>query len=318
MSKLIQVKIKRIKYGGDSVGDDIKLEAVCLDKFFSFSKQLKCGSETDLDIDIGTFFSDNKTFNLPLELKIIEQDLIFNDVGNKSLNLKIDLSTNVKKTEICKIEVQELHNFISKNKAIFDITIVIEVTDTILFIDYSGDGWIKVLDKESGRKISLPCYLKVQLKNHDNDRQYFKILEGGYKNKLASIKFKKNNQSYLLGKNPQINQASIIYSISKKIVQFNNKIYKVTDYPDNPWNEGVYDIEIPDAPHESGRYYSKAKLAKTWFRIGHSGERYFHPGTRSLGCITLTEIEKWDELCKILLKSRKGDGISVGTLKIVD
>lgn len=52
----------------------------------------------------------------------------------------------------------------------------------------------------------------------------------------------------------------------------------------------LYDIEIPDYPHLGGaRYEKEAPRAKTWFRIGHRGDRYLHTGGRSLGCITIIE-----------------------------
>ena len=54
-----------------------------------------------------------------------------------------------------------------------------------------------------------------------------------------------------------------------------------------------------------------------WFRIGHSGDRYVHTGTVSAGCLSMNEIKKWDNLCIKMLKTRKGDGVSVGTLKVI-
>ncbi|MFY9462917.1 MAG: hypothetical protein WAP52_01890 [Candidatus Sungiibacteriota bacterium] len=77
---------------------------------------------------------------------------------------------------------------------------------------------------------------------------------------------------------------------------------------------------MPDAPHWGGEpYLDRAKLAKVWFKVSHRDDkRYLHPGARTAGCITLTEISRWDELCKILLKARKGDGRSVGVVEITD
>lgn len=81
----------------------------------------------------------------------------------------------------------------------------------------------------------------------------------------------------------------------------------------------MYDIEIPDYPHSGGaRYEKQAPRAKTWFRIGHNGERYLHTGGYSLGCITITEIIRWVEIYNKLIKARKGDSISVGILEVID
>ncbi|MFH0854773.1 MAG: hypothetical protein V1891_04780 [bacterium] len=72
--------------------------------------------------DVGTFFADGASFTLPVNIKIIERDLIFNDVGSKKVNLKIDLKNDSLQSSIYKIEVQELRNFKSKKKAIFEVT----------------------------------------------------------------------------------------------------------------------------------------------------------------------------------------------------
>ena len=76
---------------------------------------------------------------------------------------------------------------------------------------------------------------------------------------------------------------------------------------------------MPDASHLGGvAYMDKARLAKIWFRIGHSGSRYLHTGRVSLGCLTITEVKKWDALCETLLKARKDDSMSVGILEVSD
>jgi hypothetical protein len=156
------------------------------------------------------------------------------------------------------------------------------------------------------------------LEKNDSDRQYFKILEGIRRGEKASVKYKEDGQSYLMDENFQTKPVHLIYSISKKTVSFNDKTYKAVDYPGSLWEKGIYDIEIPDAPHGGGRYYPGASKATIWFRIGHSGDHYLHIGARSLGCVTLTEVNRWDDFCNALLKARKGDGMSVGVIKVVD
>ena len=94
---------------------------------------------------------------------------------------------------------------------------------------------------------------------------------------------------------------------------------KSIDYKNSPWEKGLYDIEIPDYPHLVGaRYEKQAPRAKTWFRIGHNGEKYLHTGGRSLGCITVTKNTRWAEIYNALIKARKGDSVSVGILEVID
>lgn len=70
MLKQIQLKISKIKYSGDSVGDDIRIEVECLDKFIGLNKKVKCGSEKDINEIVGTFFADGMSFTLPVNTKI--------------------------------------------------------------------------------------------------------------------------------------------------------------------------------------------------------------------------------------------------------
>jgi glycerol-3-phosphate dehydrogenase len=56
----------------------------------------------------------------------------------------------------------------------------------------------------------------------------------------------------------------------------------------------------------------------TWFRIWHGGERYLHTGSRSLGCITIVDTERWMEICNTLIKALKGDFMSVGVIEVID
>ncbi|MFH0854369.1 MAG: hypothetical protein V1891_02665, partial [bacterium] len=73
---------------------------------------------------------------------IIERDLIFNDVGNKKVNLKVDLKSDSPQSSVCKIEVQELRNFISKKKSIFEVTMEALVSDAIGYVKETDDGWL--------------------------------------------------------------------------------------------------------------------------------------------------------------------------------
>lgn len=100
-------------------------------------------------------------------------------------------------------------------------------------------------------------------------------------------------------------------------------MYQVKDYPNDPepWRKGLHNIEIADYSHDLGKpYLHRASLALVWFRVSHHSdkERYLHVGAISEGCVTLTEIERWDGLCKILLKARRGDGRNIGVVEVVE
>lgn len=85
----------------------------------------------------------------------------------------------------------------------------------------------------------------------------------------------------------------------------------------NPIPAGTWDIEIPDEFHDLGLGYSSAsRFATTWFRIGHSGDRFLHPGSVTLGCATVTDVSAWTDIYNYLIFARKGDFRSVGQMEV--
>lgn len=320
---MVRYICSKIKYIGDSIGDDIQIQIACLEKSVSLNKRIKNGTELVLNVEVGQFFTDSTLFTLSTLIKIIEKDAVFNDVGVKGFDIKIDLDSNLPQSSAHIVEVSELSAALSKRKAIFEITMVVVVSDAILYVSYERGkgGWTDVIREIDQTRISLPSYTQVQLEGQNTKRQYFIAREGVLKGTKASIKIASDGVPYLQPVSYFTDPVYLTYSLSTYEVRLGSAVYVSKNYPDDPkpWKKGVYDIEIPDAPHLGGLYYlATAKLAKVWFRIGHTGDRYLHIGTHSKGCVTLIEVGRWDELCRILLKARKGDGQSVGVLEIID
>ena len=85
----------------------------------------------------------------------------------------------------------------------------------------------------------------------------------------------------------------------------------------NPVPNGTHALEIPYEPHILGETYeNSAKFSKTWFRIGDSGDRFLHPGLISAGCVTVTDIKKWDSIYDYLINSRS-DKKNVGEIEVI-
>ena len=140
-----------------------------------------------------------------------------------------------------------------------------------------------------------------------------------YRGTLVSAKLPNDGSSNLVSGIRHERMARASYSVSKKTFAVGGRTYATVDYKDAPWRKGLYDIEIPDYPHALGaRYEKEAPRAKTWFRIGHGGDRYLHAGGRSLGCITVVETKRWMGIYNALIKARKGDFMSVGVLEVID
>lgn len=191
-----------------------------------------------------------------------------------------------------------------------------------------GDAKIKTT---SGQEIQVSRLPSERMFDSSNDsvgqeRDFFTVLEGPseYRGKAASVKVLRGGRSCLGPFPTYAGAASLVFEYEKNhqgligtVSWPGGKVAAITD-PSNPTPPGLYAIELPDFPHDIGvQYLHRSKNATIWFRIGHSGDRYLHPGMITEGCCTVTEIEKWNRLYQYLILSRKGDGQSVGTIKIV-
>ncbi|MGK5091089.1 hypothetical protein WDW89_03615 [Deltaproteobacteria bacterium TL4] len=318
MNKIVVLKLVGLKYSGDSIGSDLRIEIEAINHFVGINKKLSKGKSVALNQEIGQFLTNQSSFSLPVHICIIERDPIFNDVGTLQIIIKVDLNASSPQRNTHQIEVEEFGGLFSKHIAVFHVTLEILVLQATRYISGVSHGWLQVrLDDDRSRE-SLPANLKIEIYHIDHKREYFTILEGPYRGKKASVGFKKDGSSHLSMDNPQTGPVRLIYSISKKTLSFNGKTYLAKDYPSSPWKKGLYDIEIPDFPHPGGRNYPEVHYALSWFRVGHEGDRYIHTGRASLGCITILERDRWDDLYRNLIKARKGDGISIGTLQVVE
>jgi len=323
MLKSTQLKFLNVKYTGDSVGDDIRVEINAIGKFLRVDKRIKVNTTAEINREVGRFETDQKSLKFNVQIVIIEKDLLFNDIGKVDLEIKVD-ATEIQPQQFSrKIIIKETRSIFGKiwgNKtAIFEITLEAKVFDALMCVPMTGDGWFQVVLEKNNKTVSLPSFLQIKPEGIVRGRERLVILEGAYRGEKATAKLLPNGSSYFIPIVKYEPVAIAKYSISQKIFTFNGKEYKATDHPNTPWKKGIYDIEIPSSPHRvSPDYLRKAKLAKVWFLVGHAGERFLHTGTRSLGCMTIIELDIWDKLCETLLKSRKGDFMSVGIVEVID
>ena len=323
MLKSIQLKLLKVKYSGDSVGRDIHVEIEVLGKFLRVDKRIEPSTTTEINREVGRFETDRGLFQAEVFITVIEKDFLFNDVGNTNGSVKINTTLSKPQQFVFEVQIRESRSifdkFWGKASAVFEITLEVETSEAIRYVPDEGDGWLKVVLEDKYSEESLPAYLKVKVDRADAKREYFTILEGPYRGRPASVILQNNGSSQFITGVRHESMVRAQYSISQKAFILKGKKYKTTDYPETPWEKGLYDIEIPDAPHKGGEnYLSQSKRAKTWFRIGHDGERYLHAGGFSLGCITVIEANRWTEIYNNLIKARKGDFMSVGVLEVVD
>ncbi len=184
-------------------------------------------------------------------------------------------------------------------------------------------GWLRTKLEPSGIEVSLPEYLKVDITESKDGREYFTILEGVHKGKKASVKLSADGSSNLGTMAMYRGAAKLVFNIAKGEVTYGGGVAKAITHPDSPTPKGTHPIQIPDYPHRAGdTYLSTTPYTLSWFFLGvgnavtNSSDRYLHTGTRSLGCVTVNP-DEWTKLYKHLILSRTGDDRNVGTITVV-
>lgn len=134
MSKVIKIKLVKITYSGDSIGKNIRIETKVEDRFFAYDRTIKHGSTVEMSQTIASFPAD-QSINNQLDVKVIEKDFLFNDVGTNSITIPFDPKTQNSQEFIVEVKVREWNRIFRKSTAIFSIVFraeVFEQGDTIL------------------------------------------------------------------------------------------------------------------------------------------------------------------------------------------
>lgn len=183
-----------------------------------------------------------------------------------------------------------------------------------------GKGWLVVKWEDGSTVPAIPQYLRVEYLRSQGGRDYFKVLEGARAGKEASVMRKAGGTSHLGDGDPKESAATVRFNRRTGQLWYGDKgPIAATTQASNPVPLGTHDLEIPDEVHSlATRYQSDSPFATTWFRVGHSGDRYLHPGRISAGCVTVTDTKKWTDVYNYLIKRRAGDRKSVGTIVVVD
>ena len=140
-------------------------------------------------------------------------------------------------------------------------------TTVMRYVTTDNSGWLRVKLEPSGKIVPLPQYLKVAFSERRDKRDYFKIEEGVYKGKNASVSQKSGDSSWL-GKPRPIYRGPVNLTFKKgkgKLITPIGILTATTD-PRNPISNGRHPVQLPDFPHDLGRAYvsraSKGHLAK--------------------------------------------------------
>lgn len=202
---------------------------------------------------------------------------------------------------------------------VFTLEFAAEIAEAIRYLPPRDDGFAVVLAEPSRKRTPLPSALAVQVEGIADAREHFVVLEGHMKGQRASISRGGGKESRLRGERPHTQAVRLRYALSRQTLNTDDghRTYAAISSA-TPKTPGLYDPEIPNAPHRGGASYPEAPRARVWFRIGHQGDRYLHTGTPSAGGVAVLEAARWEDLYALLITARKGDGISVGTLRFVE
>lgn len=326
--KQLTLTLRSAGYSGDNLGDDIQFRITVEDKVLTITRKIKHNTTISIK-KIVSKKEVNSNVAIPIHVQITEKDPSYNDIGSNSSNFQVLYDGLKIQTHSFQVTVSGDSIGDRKKTAVFTLKFEAELQGIgIRYVkNVSKRGWltIKHEDELTGPKV-LPYALQVQVTELKNGREFFIIQEGPLKGHKGSIRLTNEAASFLTEENLHTDSVYLIFSKEKETLQIagTNKTYWAVLDSANPVTNGAYDLEIPYEPHHRyGEYYEKYSIyAKTWFRIGHSGDRYLHFGRYSAGCITVRRQENnpagWNEIYQLLITGRKGDSKSVGIIEVVD
>ena len=192
MLKFVQLKIPRISYDGDSIGRDIRVDVETLGKFYRIDKRIKADETIEINSEVGRFETDRASFEIEVTITVVEKDLLFNDVGTAKKDIKINTAATKPQEFVFEIKLRESRSILSifwgRRTAVVKVfleAITLDKTRYVPGLDKS-QGFLRVELEDNKSIESLSEYLKIQIERSDSQREYFTILEGPYREKLAS------------------------------------------------------------------------------------------------------------------------------------
>ena len=178
-------------------------------------------------------------------------------------------------------------------------------------------GWIRGYVGSQIR--SLPDFLKVKYierrEGFGSMRDFFEILEGPYAGQIGALAL-----GYLESKTWG-GPVDIVFDENTGKVDYGAGQADATMQRNPRTNDPLlslgqsYNLKLPDHPHSD----SYGAYSGVWFRVngGPQGDEYFHAGSVSWGCISVTETSKWPEIYDHVINKRR-DNQHVGTVKRIN
>jgi len=318
-NKIVTIQLQSVEYGGDNLGDDIAIDLNIGGVNATIRDQIKHGATRTFNRPLSRFQNTNNTVRIAVSATVTEEDIVYNDIGSGSGNLTVDLN-GAANQPIGSVKVNVPGSGGDKgDTGVFTLNFTAKLEEVYRFVPDVSRGWMRARIEATATNESLPYTVAVSYTKTERGREYFTILEGAHRGKGASVSLNTNGTSRFLTADPRSTGVRLRFTKSTGALELIGTAlrYQTITDPRNPIPNGEWDIEIPDYPHALGASYEdRAQRAKTWFRLGHSGDRYLHTGRVSAGCVTVSEVQRWDELYARIIGARKGDAVSVGVLEV--
>lgn len=129
MLKSICLNFLEIKYEGDSIGRDIRVEIEIFGSLLKINKRISSGEIRKINQKIGCFEINGKAIETNISIAVVEKDLLFSDTGNMRGIIKIDASKSFPQKFEYSVLVMERRRVFWKKTAVFKIMIEAEPTN---------------------------------------------------------------------------------------------------------------------------------------------------------------------------------------------
>ncbi len=126
----IKIKLKKIEYTGQPVGNDIKIEIDIAGQYYEWQRKMIFGSVVEPNVEIAKLGNGGP---LDITIKVTEKDFIFSDEGSTQATLQLDPNT-FPQTFDFEIKVQERRRLFRKKTAVFLITLEAEQSQPVSVI----------------------------------------------------------------------------------------------------------------------------------------------------------------------------------------
>ncbi len=317
ITRLTKIVFSRVLFTGDKLGPDYEFNFAATGQSATIKVNMTKKREAELNKDIFSISELPEVRRIPLRIEALERDKPFSDTGSLETELNIAYPEPREQSTTFDVIVYGKGREIRKQSKA-SITLITCLDKGLRYVaGLNPNSWLSV-DLDVGFQVQLPHFLGVELVEMTSQGTHFRILEGRFKGELAQISSSAGSD-YLrqeIGVRKESARLHLRKSSQRLQIAGLGEFSVVLD-PRNPLPMGSYVVEIPDEPHELGRpYLDQAKYARTWFRLGETGDRYLHTGRVSAGCVTVETVDSWDSICKFLLRCRL-DSKAIGILEVL-